>query len=306
MQREKRQRSGKLLEVDFFPVFENGRRIPTRAPKSKPTRAEQEKYNKTQSTKKCIRLVNENFNETDYFAHFTFRPECMPKTKEEANREIYNYFRRVKRRRAKRLKEYKKKLAEAKAALALMPDNDFLRHSVDEINKIIKKLSEEFKYIVVIEEEECKSGINEGCLTWHYHLFMTGGLSAKEHESMFNKGQRVRCEFFDPKGFGLDAAAVYICKNPKGKKSYRPSRNLKKPEEPKRIEGKVSRRMVSKFATERVDDAEYWEKRYKGYKFVRCYSRFNSYNSHWYVSVVMYRDEKAPPWNIDDWITEDF
>ena len=60
-------------------------------------------------------------------------------------------------------------------------------------------------------------------------------------------------------------------------------------------------------ATQRVDDREYWEKRYKGYRFIRCYSRYNDYNGYWYVSVVMYRvkDGQAPPdWNVEEWMDE--
>ena len=83
------------------------------------------------------------------------------------------------------------------------------------------------------------------------------------------------------------------------------SRNLEKPVEKVKT-GRVSKGSVCKMATQRIDDSEYWEKRYKGYRFVRCYSRYNEYNGHWYVSVVMYRTEDLPPqWDVPDWITED-
>ena len=40
---------------------------------------------------------------------------------------------------------------------------------------------------------------------------------------------------------------------------------------------------------------------------MRCFSRFNKYNGHWYVSVVMYKadsDGLLPDWKIegDDWM----
>ena len=56
-------------------------------------------------------------------------------------------------------------------------------------------------------------------------------------------------------------------------------------------------------ATVYANDAEYWYIKYKGYKFVRCFSRFNAYNEHWYVAVVMYKTNKAmPEWTMSDWV----
>ena len=65
--REKRTYSGKLLDVDFYPVFEDGRRIPSRAPKGKRSSQEQERYNKKKAVKDFVRLINTNFDNQDYF-----------------------------------------------------------------------------------------------------------------------------------------------------------------------------------------------------------------------------------------------
>ena len=59
----------------------------------------------------------------------------------------------------------------------------------------------------------------------------------------------------------------------------------------------------------RVDDREYWERRYKGYRFLRCFARFNKYNGHWYVSAIMYKADKnelLPDWKVgeDEWMSE--
>ena len=70
-------------------------------------------------------------------------------------------------------------------------------------------------------------------------------------------------------------------------------------------DGKITRRGVERMAKERVDDREYWEKRYKGYRFVKCYARYNNFNGYWYVSVVMYKTAGAPPkWDIKEWLEE--
>ena len=54
--REKRTIAGPLLEVDIYPVWDDGRRIPERAPKTKPTTEAQRKYNEEQA-----RRIEKNF-----------------------------------------------------------------------------------------------------------------------------------------------------------------------------------------------------------------------------------------------------
>ena len=64
-EREKKTKSGPLLEVDFYPVFEDGRRLPTRPIKTKRSTKEQAEYNRRQAEKKIVRLVNANFGADD-------------------------------------------------------------------------------------------------------------------------------------------------------------------------------------------------------------------------------------------------
>ena len=72
--------------------------------------------------------------------------------------------------------------------------------------------------------------------------------------------------------------------------------------DPSRRDGKTSNRQLEKWAKERVNDAEFWERKYKGYRFERCFARKNPYNGHWYISVIMYRaTAEMPPWTLDDW-----
>lgn len=62
MNREKRTYSGKLLDVDFYPVFSDGRRIPSKAPKTKRSTEEQEKYNHNKAVREFVRKANANFS----------------------------------------------------------------------------------------------------------------------------------------------------------------------------------------------------------------------------------------------------
>ena len=306
MQREKQTFSGPLLEVDFYPVFDDGRRMPTRAPKTNPSTDEQRKYNQTKATKKFIRLANANFDTTDYLMHPTYPPDKAPATEEAARKDIVNYLRRVKTRRASEAKKLKKNLKAAEEAAAKMPDNTYLSTNVENLKAEILKLEQPFKYIYVIEKQVYKSGKYAGCINWHFHLFMTGGLDGRTLERMWKNGARANCNNYQPDKFGPEAAAKYMSKDPQGNKRFSYSRNLTKPTE-KVKDGKVSRNTVARMAKERVDDRAYWEKRYKGYRFIRCYNRFNEYNGHWYVSAIMYKtDGEVPRWEEKEWITTDY
>ncbi len=292
MEREKRIRSGKLLEVEFYPIFENGRKVPNRMPKSKSSTPEQQKYNTTQAIKKFVRLVNTNFDNTDLFMSPTYLPQNAPQNEDEARRDIVNYLRRVKTKRTSELRKAQKQLA-------ANPDNK-------DLAKRCGKLAEPFRYIYVIEKQTYKTGINKGRNNWHFHLFLTGGLDRDTLEDMWPKGIRVNTHRFQPERFGPEAAARYCSKDPQGSKRFVYSRNLKKPIIAPPRDGKITPRGVERLALDRVDDREYWERRHKGYKFIRCFARFNVFNGHWYISVVMYKaDSKTeiPTWQTE-WLEE--
>ncbi len=294
MERIKQTKSGRLMEVDFYPVFEDGRRIPTRAPKTKRSTKEQEKYNRNQAIKKTVRLINANFDTGDILMHPTYEQDKAPQTYEEAVRDISNYIRRVKTKR----------VAELKRITGLLKKDP----KDKQLRKQQKKLSAPFKYYIAIEEEIYKTGKRAGRSNWHFHLFMTGGIDRDTLEDMWPNGMRTNADRFQPERFGPEAAARYISKCPKGKKRFRHSQNLTAPTVPKPKDGIISRRGVERLAKERVDDREYWEKRYKGYRFIRCFPRYNEYNRHWYVTVIMYRaseSEPLPEWKMDDWTEGD-
>ena len=291
MIREKKIISGKLLEADFYPIFQDGRKMPSRAPKTNPTTAEQKRYNQKQALKRFVRLVNANFETGDLFVHISYDPDYAPLDEERAKNDIRNFLRRVKSKRTSELKRVIK-------MLEAIPDDETL------IEKK-RKLEEPFRYAYPMEETIYKTGKHKGKSNWHSHIFMTGGLDRDTVENLWGHGVRVNADRLQLERFGPEAAAKYCAKDPKGKKRFYTSRNLKKPITPKPKDGKITPKYVAKLAQERVDDAAYWENRYKGYKFIRCYSRYNEYNGNWYVSVVMYRDGDKPPWDIDDWIDQD-
>lgn len=305
MIREKKTKSGPLLEVDFYPVFANGSKIPGHPPGEKRSTKEQIEYNKRQAEKKLIRSVNTNFGNTDYFLHPTYIPELAPQDEKSAKRDMVNYLRRVKTRRMSELKKIKAEIKDLQKALIQSPDNKSLKAVLQRLNSQRKKLEEPFRYIYVIEQQIYKTGKFAGRSNWHFHLFVTGGLTGQVLEEIWHHGIRTNANRFQPEKFGPEAAAKYMCKDPQGSKRFVPSRNLKKPQEPKPKDGLTSARQVERYAKQRIDDAEYWEKKYKGYRFVRCYARLNPHNGRYYVSVIMYKTQNEPPkWSIPEWLDE--
>lgn len=298
MIREKHIKSGKLLEADFFPVFSDGRRLPCRAPKHKMSTPEQARYNRRQAVKKIVRLINTNFDGEDIIMHPTYDAAKAPQSIEEARRDLVNYLRRVKTRRASELKK-------VIAALEVLPDIKALDSQRKKLEARKAKLSAPFKYAYTIEKVQYKSGKFMGRDNWHFHLFLTGGLERNTLEEMWPNGMRTNADRFQPEKFGPEAIAKYMVKDPQGAKSFCCSRNMDKPVS-KQKDGKITPYGVERLAKQRVDDREYWENRYKGYRFIKCYSRFNEFNGHWYVSVVMYKADGGPPpkWEFADWLDE--
>lgn len=97
--REKRYHCGEYLEVDIYPVFEYQR---GRSKKRKPTSETQKKLNQKNAERKLIRLLNTNFTSKDIKFDLTYDKVNNPDTPEEAQRQLQNFFRRLKRYRKKR------------------------------------------------------------------------------------------------------------------------------------------------------------------------------------------------------------
>lgn len=301
MNREKRTYSGPLLEADFYPIFQNGKRIPSRTPKTNRTPDEQKRYNYIQAVKRLIRLVNTNFNNTDYFMHPTYKAEYAPQDEKTARRGITNYLRRVKYRRCSELKRLQKKLDK-------LPEGEAVEDYRRELKAKIKKLTEPCRYIYIIECTTYKQGEFSGRSNWHFHLFVSGGLDDRTMEKLWSNEFKVNANNYQPERFGPEAGAKYMMKSPEGMRRFVCSRNLKQPKipDPSKRDGKTTQYQLSRWAEQRIDDAEFWERRYKGYKFIKCYAQKNGYNGRYYLSVIMYRSDAAPPeWSIKDWLDDE-
>jgi len=292
MQREKKIVAGKLMSVSFYPIQADGKQLP-RGPKKKKSTAAQAKYNKQKATQRTIMLINANFDTEDLFITATYPPDKAPATIEDANRDIDNYIRRVKTKRAseiKRLENFVKKY----------PDNP-------EYKKQLKILKRPLKVVMRTAQTDYKSGVNAGKSNFHFHICITGGIDRDKMEDMWP--YRINCDRFRPDKFGPEAVGKYMSRQESDgeKVKIRHTRNLEQPKLLKYKDGQISRRGVESIARKRTEDKEYWEKRYPGYKFLRCFARYNEYNGHWYVTALMYRygeKETVPEWTISEWLDE--
>ena len=114
MIKEKITKAGKLLDIDFYPCWSDGRRLPTGPKKSNGSSEAQQKYNNNQAIKEAVFIINENFDSNDNILSLTFSPENAPQDEKELHRHVTNYFRRLKRLRKKELErvtEMLKKIA---------------------------------------------------------------------------------------------------------------------------------------------------------------------------------------------------
>lgn len=186
--REKKIYSGNMLEVEIYPITFQERKQ-SRRKKNKQSLPKQKNLNDKNAKKHLIRLLNTNFTDKDLSVTLTYDNKNLPKSEEEARKDVVNFLRRVKR--------YLKKNN--------LPD---------------------LKYIAVIEYREQKEG--KKAIRLHHHIVMSGDIDRDKVEELWKKG-RANADRLKADEFGYEGLARYITKDPKGHKRWTQSKNLKQP-----------------------------------------------------------------------------
>jgi len=93
--REKLTYAGDFLYVDVYPVFKQSR---CRRNKYRPTSEVQELLNQKHAERKLAALAHANFTVNDKALHLTYSKTNAPQDKVQAQKDIQNYIRRIKRR----------------------------------------------------------------------------------------------------------------------------------------------------------------------------------------------------------------
>lgn len=246
----------KYIEVDIYPCW--GKQLKNakgKRKRKKVTAPAQRNLNDKRARIFFTQSANTNFGENDIHVTITYNNKYLPESLEEAEKIISNFFRRISYRRKK---------------LGLPP----------------------LKYLLVNEQK--KNG------RIHHHIIMNGGLSRDEIESLWSKkvpGGKVEsfgyinADRLQPDENGISALCEYLTKDPKGRKRWSSSQNLKKPEYLE-TDGKYKKREIEKITKDDVG-REYWEKKYKNFLLAEndySYKKeFNEINGCWYIRLFMRR-----------------
>lgn len=160
-----------------------------------------------------------------------------------------------------------------------------MKNFIRKINYRRKKLGmNNAKYIYITEFSKEKG------IRCHHHLILEGGMTMDEIESRWTKGRRNNIRKLDPDENGLTGVAAYLSKDPKGKKRWKSSKNLKKPKESKSYTifpfPKIRKMIINNNLIE-----EMMTRRYKNRIFTRCEVKYNEFNSKFYIYARMRYDE---------------
>jgi hypothetical protein len=150
------------------------------------------------------------------------------------------------------------------------------------INRRRKKIGlDNAKYIYIIAVDKYTRP--------HFHILLSGdGMDRDEIETLWGKCDRPNTRRITPDDdFLITGLATYITQNPHGTKRWCPSKNLKKPDEPKRSYSKFSRRKVESMVRNNDALRAEMEKAYEGYKFLDAEVKYNGVNAAFYIYCRM-------------------
>lgn len=138
-------------------------------------------------------------------------------------------------------------------------------------------------------------------IRWHHHLVMDGLLDMDLVEKTWKKGQRNETRRLEKDEYGLTGLANYITKEPRGKKRWNSSTNLKqfrvrKIHSKKDQSGKYKK--MESYVKEMVKDRSYLEwqmkKWFPEYLFTESQVYYNDFNGMFYIRARMRKRREIP------------
>ena len=154
---------------------------------------------------------------------------------------------------------------------------------IRKVNRLRKKkgLPGNARYIVITEHTESVRA--------HHHVLIDGDLSRDELEDLWTCGKRNNFRRIDPDDdFQIEGIARYLGKDPKGRKRWSRSRNLKEPTVT-RSYSRFSKRRVERMAMDEELLRERLEKSYPGCRMLDAKIRINDINGGFYIYARMKR-----------------
>lgn len=220
--------------------------------------------------------------------------------------EIYPEFTRTQISKQKEIKEKKKRWQKnlndknARKYLQRLINANFGDHDIwmtltyddehmpDSIERAQKNMNYYFKKV---NRRRKKKGLNNAKYVYvtecssrlHHHVIIDGELSMDELEEMWPYGRRNNTRRISKSSDDLTGLARYLAKDPKGKKRWSSSRNLKKPEVRKNHQ--ITMRRISKIAEDDEMLKSHVKKKYPKAEFFEVRRCINSFNGLFYFYV---------------------
>lgn len=159
--------------------------------------------------------------------------------------------------------------------------NHEVKKYIDRINYHRKKMGlPNAKWIYVTEFDRDKK------INVHHHLIIEKGLDRKMMKKLWKNGMRTEIDELEPDDAWLTGLAMYLSKDPKGKKRWRSSKNLEKPLERKSYSA-FGNKKIRNMVDDQMTVSLYMNKRYKAKQYLSHEIRFNKINKMYYIYVRM-------------------
>ena len=138
------------------------------------------------------------------------------------------------------------------------------------------------KYLIITEQS--KNG------RIHHHIIMDNLLDRDTVEDLWKHGKRNHLRRLAEDDFGLTGLATYLSKDPKGRKRWKGSRNLKKPKQTVSFSKYKKRRVLRMVRNQNMIETE-MAKDFPKNKFLDAEVRHNGINGLFYIYVRMVKKE---------------
>lgn len=244
--------SGPIREVEVFPLYLK-KEMPDEW-RRKETKEARKNLNDKNARKKFIRKLNANFSKDDYFLTLNYFKELRPKDHKEARMHMRNFIQTLNRK-------YEKEQLK---------------------NGVPKSKLKKIKYMFVTEYSEDKK------IQCHHHLVMNAVLPITVVKKAWKSGSRGKMDYLDPDDMHFTGLGNYLSKDPKGKKRWCCSKNLKDPDITRNL-SKFSKKKVKEMKDNQNLIKFEMEKANPGYIFVKSEVYINTYNGMPYIYATMRR-----------------
>lgn len=124
----------------------------------------------------------------------------------------------------------------------------------------------------------------------HHHVIMDNLLDRDTVEDIWKHGKRNHVRRLEEDDFGLTGLATYLSKDPKGRKRWKASKGLKKPEESESY-SRFKKRRVLRMVRDESRIEEELKKEYPELRYLDVDVRHNGINGLFYIYARMVKQE---------------